>query len=160
MLRLVGIQWGDLKNSWKKTVEKNKVIGEIHFSEGREIDMLGKLSFESIANRFAEAYSSLQGIAKGQISNFFTPGFNSATGQQAAIKDLTRKFIEGQAEPQQEDFTAKAKELIDKYMPKNVLLVGKFNSQGLGAELATLVPKGAKLGDAIFAELVPGDKCV
>lgn len=63
-----------------------------------------------------------------------------------------------EAQPQQDNFEQKAKELIEKYTPKNVVLVGKFDSKGLGAELAGLVPKGAKLGAAVFSQLSAGDK--
>lgn len=63
-----------------------------------------------------------------------------------------------EAQPQQDNFEQKAKELIEKYTPKNVVLVGKFDSKGLGAELAGLVSNGAKLGAAVFSQLSAGDK--
>ncbi len=76
--------------------------------------------------------------------------------------DYLRNQIEArwtlETESQQDNFEQKAKELIDKYTPKDVVLIGKFDSKGLGAELAAFVPKGAKLGTAVFAQLSAGDK--
>ena len=64
-----------------------------------------------------------------------------------------------QTQSQQTDYEQKAKELIEKYTPKDVVLVGKFDSKGLGTELSQLVPKGAKLGTAVFSQLsAAGDK--
>lgn len=119
--------------------------------------MFDKLSFENIANRFTEAYSSLQGLAKGQISNFFTPVFNSGRGQQAAINDLTGKFVEGQV-AQDDKFAQQAKDLIQKHISSNLLSFGRIDTQSLGMELAERVPQGARLGDAVFAQLSPGDR--
>lgn len=82
-------------------------------------------------------------------------------GERQLYGDYQRNQIQSrwlEAQPQQDNFEQKAKELIEKYTPKNVVLVGKFDSKGLGAELAALVPKGAKLGTAVFAQLSAGDK--
>ncbi len=77
--------------------------------------------------------------------------------------DFLRNQIEArwkpEAESPQDNFEQKAKELIEKYQPKDFVFVGKFDSQGLGTELAGLVPKGAKLGTAVFAQIpAAGDK--
>lgn len=83
-------------------------------------------------------------------------------GEQQLYGDYLRNQIQArwtlEAQPQQDNFEQKAKELVEKYTPKNVVLVGKFDSKGLGAELAALVPKGARLGAAVFAQLSAGDK--
>jgi len=83
-------------------------------------------------------------------------------GEQQLYGNYLRNQIQArwtlEAQPQQDNFEQKAKELVEKYTPKNVILVGKFDSKGLGAELAALVPKDARLGTAVFAQLSAGDK--
>ncbi len=51
--------------------------------------------------------------------------------------DYLRNQIEArwtlETESQQDNFEQKAKELIDKYTPKDLVLIGKFDSKGIGA---------------------------
>lgn len=81
---------------------------------------------------------------------------NNADGN--ALRFMTAQFVGNETQARQDNLEQKAKELIEKYTPKNVILVGKFDSKGLGAELSGLVSKEPELGAAVFSQLSAGDR--